>query len=388
MANIGIIAEFNPFHTGHKYLIDTVKGADDTVICVMSGNFVQRGDVAIVNKSVRVSAALKNGADLIIELPTSYALSTAQRFARGGVSLLNHLGVIDKICFGSECGDINKLNGIADLLLSDSFNSKLNSRLKSGDTFAKIRTDILAEFSPEYSEILKSPNNILGIEYILAARELGLNPQFQTVTRTGAGHDSPTASSTASASYIREAISNSNSGTIVPFLPDSGQLTNNYANIKNLETAILASLRFDNSPARYADLPDISEGIENRIAEAVRLSSTLTELYENIKTKRYTLSRIRRIILCAFLGITTKLSAAPPQYIRVLGFTKKGEDALKEIAKKSDLPIVCTASDAAKLYGIAADLFRLECKASDLWSLSLNYPQNCGNEYFYKIVKE
>ncbi len=387
MANIGIIAEFNPFHTGHKYLIDKTKGKNDTVICVMSGNFVQRGDVAVLSKADRARAALKNGADLIIELPSPYALGTAQRFARSSVYLLESLGITDKICFGSECGDKEKLERIADILLSDEFNKKISSHLKSGDTFAKIRTDILNEYSPEYSEILKNPNNILGVEYIIAAKTLSSGIQFQTVRRIGAEHDSAIAENTASASYIREKIISGDINGIAQFLPSEFS-TDNFASINHLETAILASLRADNTPARYAALPDISEGIENRIVEAVKNSTTLGELYEGIKTKRYTLSRIRRIILCAFLGITEKTASANPPYIRVLGFTEKGMSALKEIAKHTKLPIICTASDAMKLDGIAKEIFELECKATDLWALSLNYPQNCGNEYFYKIVKE
>ncbi len=386
MANIGIISEFNPFHTGHKHLIDTVKTQNDTVISVMSGNFVQRGDLAIYEKSERVRAALKNGADLIIELPLPYSLATAQCFANGSVYLLNALGIIDKICFGSECGDIAKLNEIAEILSSDEFESKIAARIKSGETFAKIRSDILAEYNKEYAEILANPNNILGVEYILAAKKLNADFDFETLKRIGAAHDSVAPQNTASASYIREKIISGKYDEIKEFLPYN--YTDNFADINNLENAILSSLRANNTPLRYLALPDISEGIENRIVAAVKESANLTELYEYIKTKRYTLSRIRRIIIAAFLGLTEEISASDPPYIRVLGFTEKGEKALKEIFQKTPLPIICTAKDAAGLEGAAKRVFELECTASDLWALSLNYPQKCGNEYYYKIVKE
>lgn len=386
MANIGIIAEFNPFHTGHKHLIESVKGENDTVICVMSGNFVQRGDLAVLPKADRVRAALKNGADLIIELPCPYSLSTAQKFAGGGVSLLAATGIVDELCFGSECGDINILTEIAEIISSEEFNERLVSRLKSGDTFAKIRTDALAEYSKEFAEILRSPNNILGVEYIAAARQIGAQFSFRTVERIGARHDAEKAAETASASYIRENLIKGNADAVKQFLPSD--ITDNTADIKRLEAAFLASLRLNNNPVRYAALPDISEGIENRITAAVKTASTLSELYDSIKTKRYTLSRIRRIILCAVLGITEEISALPPPYLRVLGFTERGETALAQISKKTTLPIICTATDANKLQGNAKRLFELECTAADLWALSLKFPQGCGNEYFYKIVKE
>ncbi len=386
MANIGIISEFNPFHSGHKHLIDSVKAENDTVISVMSGNFVQRADVSIYEKSERVRAALKNGVDLIIELPLPFSLATAQRFSAGGISILNSLGIIDKVCFGSECGDVDKLQEIADILSSDEFESKIAEHLKSGDTYAKIRTDILMEYGKVYSEILTNPNNILGVEYILAAKKLGANFKFETIKRTGAAHDSSVPENTASASYIREQIMCGKADCVKRFLPFD--YSDNFACIDNIENAILSSLRANNTRERYLALPDISEGIENRIVSAVKTASTLSELYNSIKTKRYTLSRIRRIILSAFLNLTEEIATQAPPYIRILGFTEKGKEALSEISKKTSLPIICTAKDALAMPTKAAKVFELECTASDLWALSLNYPQKCGNEYYYKIVKE
>ncbi len=385
MANIGIISEFNPFHSGHKFLIDSLKQENDTVVCVMSGNFVQRGDVAILPKTDRVKAALQNGADLIIELPLPFSMAFAKRFAKGSVGLLKEIGVTDKIAFGSESGDIESLKKIAKIMASSEFSKKAASYLKSGDTFAKIRTIVLSEYSKEFAEIIKSPNNTLGIEYISAAKELSFDTEFLTIKRIGAEHDSSSADITASASYIREQLLDKNN-SVKKFLPYD--YPENYANIYNLERAILAYLRLNNSPERYTSLPDISEGIENRIYEAVNSSSSLTELYENIKTKRYTLSRIRRIILSAFLGLTEDYAKELPPYIRVLGMTKKGEALLKEISKKTSLPIICSTKDIGKLEGNAKKVFELEEKCSNIWNLALKNPQKCGNEYLYKIVKE
>ena len=385
MANIGIISEFNPFHTGHKYLIENAKGENDTVICVMSGNFVQRGDTAILPKSERTAAALKNGADLVIELPVPYSMSYAERFAKSSVYLLKSLGIIDEICFGSEIGETGVLYEIADILSRDEFENKISERLKSGDTFAKIRTDILRGYDPHYAEIISEPNNILGIEYILAAKSLGFNIPFRTIKRIGARHDTGDTLVTASASHIRQMLFEGNKISIDKFLPYN--YSGNFASINNLEKAVLANLRANNSPERYAALPEISEGLENRIFEAVKGSSSLPELYENIKTKRYTLARIRRIVLSAFLGINEDMASQNPPYIRVLGFTEKGKSALAEIAKKTKLPIICTAKDALALEGFAKEVFEKECTSSDIWALSLNYPQKCGNEYYYKLAK-
>ncbi|MBQ6815934.1 MAG: nucleotidyltransferase family protein [Clostridia bacterium] len=391
MCNIGIVAEFNPFHLGHKHLISNAKANNEGIICVMSGNFVQRADTAVFSKSERCLAALKNGADLVIELPTPWAISNAEGFAFGALSLLGNTKIVNKIYFGSECGNTQKLSNTAQVISSKEFNLKVSEKLKSGKTLAKIRSDILNAEHPELYGILDEPNNILGIEYMLAAKKLGCNFNFETINRIGAKHDSKLANITASASYIRENILLGNKQDILNFVPNETALSINngvFANLKNLETAILYSLRANNTPKRYANLPDVSEGLENRIVKAVENSATLEELYQNIKTKRYTLSRIRRIILWAFLGINTLPLGATPPYIRVLGFNKKGEQLLKQIEQKSEIPVIKKAADAKNLTGFAKEIFETECRATDIWNLALNIPQRCGGEYLYKIVKE
>ncbi len=391
MCNIGIVAEFNPFHLGHKHLIDSAKANNDGIICVMSGNFVQRADAAVFSKNERCLAALKNGADLVIELPTPWAISNAEGFALGALSLLGNTKIVNKICFGSECGSTQKLKNTTEIICSEEFNLKISQNLKSGKTLAKIRSDILNSEHPELYGILDEPNNILGIEYMLAAEKLGLNFNFETINRVGAKHDSKSANITASASYIRENIITGNKEDVLNFVPKETALSINkgvFSNLKNLEKAVLYSLRANNTPERYKSLPDVSEGLENRIVKAVEKSSTIEELYQNIKTKRYTLSRIRRIVLSAFLGINSLPLGATPPYIRVLGFTKKGEQLLKQIEQKADIPVIKKAADAKNLTGFAKEIFETECRATDIWNLALNIPQRCGGEYLYKIVKE
>lgn len=389
MQNIGIIAEFNPFHTGHQHIIDYAKSGENGVICVLSGNFVQRGDAAIIPKFDRARAALRCGADLVIELPVPYAMSTAQNFAFGAVSLLNGLGVTNRICFGSECGDIDSLTKIADLLESDEFNSKLSAAERKNNTFAKIRSDILREYSDKFADIIDSPNNTLGIEYIIAAKRIRSNIEFGTIKRIGAAHDSNDIDATISASLIRQHILKDNLCFTEKYMPKAAfdiLKSAPISDIRRLETAILATLR-TKTTENLKSLPDISEGIENRLFTAVQSAVALDDLYQRIKTKRYTLARVRRLVLSAFLGIDNSFFLTQPPYIRVLGFSEKGEKILREAKQKSTLPIVTGLSDINRLGDLAQKLWQTECLATDIYALSLNQPQECGKEYHHKIIK-
>ena len=386
MQNIGIIAEFNPLHTGHKYLLDKVRGAGNAVTVVMSGNFVQRGDAAVYPKSYRAAAAIKCGADLVLDLPTPYAMSTAQNFAFGAVSLLKNAGV-DGICFGSECGDIELLKQTAEILKSAEFQKAVNEKLGEGETFAKIRCDAIKKYGDAYADILSSPNDTLGVEYIYAADRLGFATQFDCIRRIGAEHDAMDTDITVSASLIRNNIENKD--FLKRYIPSNAlEIFENapVSDIKRLDTAILAVLR-TKTAEELKNLPDISEGIENRFADAIKKAAGLDELYSLIKTKRYTLARVRRLVLSAFLGIDNSFFLSRPSYMRVLGFSKKGEEILREITRTSPVPIILTAADANRLDNVALKLWGTECRASDLYGLSLNQPRECGQEYFHKIIK-
>lgn len=389
MQNIGIIAEFNPFHTGHKHILDYAKSGENGVICVLSGNFVQRGDTAIIPKFDRARAALRCGADLVIELPVPYAMSTAQNFAFGAVSLLNGLGVTNRICFGSECADIDSLTKIADLLESDEFNKKLSSALSSGETYAKIRSDILSEYNQKFADIINKPNNTLGIEYITAAKKINSKIKFECIKRIGAAHDSADISDTVSASLIREHILKGDWGFAEKYMPKPAfDILKDapISDIKRMETAILTVLR-TKTAEEFKNLPDISEGIENRLFTAVQSAVTLDDLYEKIKTKRYTLARVRRLVLSAFLGIDNSFFLTPPPYIRVLGFSEKGEEILRKAKQKSTVPLITNTAEINRLDKFGQKLWQTECRATDIYALSLNQPQECGKEYYHKIIK-
>ena len=348
----GIICEFNPFHSGHKYLIDTVRNYSDGVVCVMSGNLVQRGEFAVYDKFKRAKSALENGADLMIELPCVYSLMSANGFAKYAVQILEATGIVDEIAFGAECGDINELKSVAENIKT--YDSQIREKMKEGISYPSARKKIIK------SSILDTPNNILALEYI---NETSL--PCRAFKRIGKGHDTDDIKYSASA--IRERLS-----------------LDEICSMKNCETAILAKLR-TMSREDFLKIEDVSEGLENRIAEAVRASSSLKEKYENIKTKRYTHSRIRRIILRTYMGITKEYIQDVP-YIRILGFNEKGQNILCKMKETAELPVISRYSDIDKLTDGGKKLFALECKCTDLYNLGYKKPLPCGTEQRSKIV--
>jgi len=387
MSTVGIIAEFNPLHNGHKLLIDAAKAENNTVICVISGNFVQRGDTAIIPKNKRAEAALRAGVDLVAELPVYWSMSTAQNFALGGVSQLLNLGC-DEIIFGSECGEIDKLENIAEILMSSEYKTFLSEELKKGITFAVARQNAVKALNADY-EILSNPNNNLGIEYICAAKTLNSKIKFKTIKRIGAPHDSEEIHKNAvSASLLRNKILEGNYGFAEKYMPIElrGLIQKNIvSDISNIEKVILADLR-RKTKEELRRLPDISEGIENKIYFSSRVAVSLEELYNMIKSKRYTSARIRRLVLSAFLCLDSSFFMKPPPYVRVLGFGQKGAEQLGRINSK--IPIVTKASQIKELDDCCKKIFETESRATDLYALSLGSPIGCGTEFTSKLLKK
>lgn len=387
MSVIGIICEFNPFHNGHKYLIDSVKKDGDTVVCVMSGNFVQRGESAIADKRIRAKAALLCGADLVIELPVAFSVSGAQTFARGGVKLLDSLGCVDTIAFGSECGDTECLKKAAEAIENKNVQNEINGLMQTGITFAAARESAVREiFGDETADILHNPNDILGVEYISALKILHSKIKPLAVLRKSVTHDSAEADGAfASASLIRDKIKSGES--FEKYMPNKAHtLLKKAINDKvapsdygKLDIAVLAFLR-KAEPKNFSDVPDVSEGIENRILASSRNANTLAEVFDGAKTKRYTHARIRRIVLCAFLGIKKSHIACGMPYIHILGFSDKGRQLLTLAAKTASLPIAVRLSDISNLGDIANQSFKLECTATDIYNLTLPKIRNCGTE--------
>lgn len=348
----GIICEFNPLHDGHRYLINTVREKSDGVVCVMSGNFVQRGEFAVYDKFKRAENALNNGADLIIELPCVYSLMSANGFAKYAVQILESTGVVDEIAFGAECDNVDSLKATADKIKSCS--SEIKNKMKEGLSYPSARKAVVK------SEILDTPNNILAIEYINST-----SLPCRAIKRIGKGHD--TDDSSYSASAIRKNLS-----------PDE------ICTIKNCEIAVLAKLR-TMTAEDFSKIEDVSEGLENRIVNAVRSSVSLEEIYGKIKSKRYTHSRIRRIILRSYLGITKEYGTNAP-YIRILGFNDRGKELLSKMKKNAKLPIISRYSNIEKLTETGKKLFELECRCTDLYNLGYRHPLPCGTEQRAKII--
>ncbi len=387
MGTTGVIAEFNPLHNGHKYLIEAIKNDGHIAVCAISSNFVQRGDTAIIPKWERAKAALEAGADLVLELPVPWSMSTAQNFALGGVSVLSALN-IDTLAFGSECGDSEKLILVANTLLTDEFNARLKEGLKANKTFAQIRQEILGELIGDAANLLSNPNDTLGVEYILAAKRLGLNLKFKAIKRQGAGHNELKGSNEfASSTMIRNAVLKNDLQEFKGYIPDFSYdilLDSPVSDINRLDVAILSKLKLMKKED-FALLPDISEGLDNLIYSSLRKVNSYSELLKSVKSKRYTLARIRRMILSAFLGIDNSFFLKEPPYARVLGFSDKGASILP---KNSSKPIVTKVSQIEKLDGFSKKVFEIENKSGEIYALSLNNPEKFINDYKFKILKK
>ncbi len=384
----GIIAEFNPFHNGHKYLLDKAKEAPDSAaVVVMSGNFTQRGEPAILEKHQRAKAALMCGADLVIELPVVFSVSGAQTFARGGVKLLSSLGSVNTLLFGSESGDTSRLSKTAEILNDSQVHNEINVLVKTGVTFAAAREGAVRKiYGGGCADVLKYPNDNLAVEYICALNALRSKIKPEAVKRKGVSHDAlQSDGGFASASFIREKIMNG--GSAEGLLPSASYeiLKENFekgfapADYKKLDIAVLAFLR-KATREDFVNVPDVSEGIENRILSGARNARTLNEAFDNAKTKRYTHARIRRIVLCAFLGLRKTDAASGMPYIRVLGFSQKGREILHEAKKTASLPIVMRACDIQSLDETAKRAFYLESTATDIFNLTLPEIRPCGTE--------
>lgn len=386
MSATGIIAEFNPLHSGHKRLIDYAHTLDDTVVCVISGNFVQRGDAAIISKQQRVRAALLCGADIVCEMPVLWSMSTAQNFALAGVWQLYNMGC-DKIVFGSESGNIEALKKAADVLASDGFFERAASKARSGITFACAREQAAAELGVDIS-LLRNANDNLGIEYILAAKKLNLPIEFYCLKRLGAQHDSGDISGGfVSSSFIREELLNGNIGYVERFMPREIRgiiQPEHIADINRLEKAVMCVLR-TKTPQELKALPDISEGLENKIYFSARVATSLDELYNMIKTKRYTMARIRRLVLSTFLGFDGNFFMKTPPYVRLLGFSRRGAAHLKQ--PQGIIPVITRASQIKELDGDSKQVFEIECRATDIYALCLCKPLECGAEQKMKMLK-
>lgn len=390
MAVAGIIAEYNPLHSGHLRQLARTRellGADTAVVCVMSGNFVQRGDFAVVRKHVRAEAAVRSGADLVLELPLLWAVAPAERFADGAVQMLTAAGVVTHLAFGSESGEAEPMRTAARALESPAFAPLLREELAAGDSFAVARQRAAARLLPGgEAALLSAPNDILGVEYCrsLLRRNSALEPLV--ILRDGAGHDSPVpepasrAPGGASASAIRQLLTRGDREAALGLMaPAMAALCRQEeaagrapVSAAVCERAILARLRCL-TEEECVGLDGGREGLGRRFRAAAREAASLSELLAAAKTKRYAAARLRRMALWAYLGIRPAGLEERVPYLRVLAANRTGCGLLARMRKASSLPVLTKPADVRRLSAASRELFAREAQATDLYALA--YPE-------------
>lgn len=410
MKTVGIIAEYNPFHNGHAYQIATAKkitGADYCIV-IMSGDFVQRGAPAIMDKFIRAESALANGADLVIELPVYYSTSSAEYFASGAVALLDKLGVADTLCFGSECGDIETLYALSEALLNETpeFKNVLKQQMKLGATYPQARNHALSVTAPHLTgslSVLQSPNNILGLEYIKALKRRGSKIQPHTLSRLGAGyHAASLEASYSSALAIRESIRQRNEIRFIeeqipsnvyalmeksflqtfPILPD------------DLSLLLPYKLLLEQSHG-YISYLDIDAAFSDRLTRTLPSYTDYTSFCEQLKTRNMTYTRVSRNLLHILLDIFQKDMESFRKedytyYARLLGFKKEAEPLLGAIKERSAIPLLSKLADAENLIDTnnGTKMLDADLRAGHIYSLLVQqrYGGTLQNEYQRQII--
>ena len=371
MNAIGIISEYNPFHRGHKWQIDELRrrfGEETAVVCAMSGDFVQRGDFAIERAHARAEAAVRGGADLVLELPLPWAISSAEGFARGGVGVLAATGVVGTLAFGSECGDTARLQRAAETLLRADFPDALRRELAGGLSFAAARESAARTLIGDDASVLREPNDILGVEYCKALLQ-------------GGGAITPLAlkrkEGFASASHIRALLMRgedasdyltAESAAIYAREREAGRAP---VTMVNAERAILSRFRAMDE-ADFARYDSGNEGLYRRCYESARTAVSVEELLSAVKTKRYAYARLRRLLLAAYLNVTAEDMPPRVPYLRVLAFNERGRALLKKMKKTACAPVLIKSADVRALDEDARRLFALTARAEDQYVLA--YP--------------
>ena len=366
MKNVGIICEYNPFHNGHARQLRAVREQGGVCVCLMSGNYVQRGEPAIFDKWTRAKAAALCGADLVLELPVTYALRSAEGFAAGGVEILDRMGCIDGLCFGSETDDINIIMSTAKALDTPEFSQKLKKELKAGVSFPTAR-QLALEAMGEDGSVLETPNAILAVEYCKALLRRNSAIQPLLIHREGDYHGG-TDPDAPSASFLRTQTDWHG------YVPEDALAC--FAGVPRHSVAAgqrawLARLR-SMEEAEFERLPFGSEGLWRKVLSACRTEPTLEAIVQAAKSKRYTRTRLMRLLLCAYLGITEETLMQPVPYVRVLAVNGRGQRVLRQAKQGGELPLLHTGQRApdcayAALERRAADLFPLFCETEEFY---------------------
>lgn len=404
---LGIIAEYNPFHNGHLYQIEEAKkqtGAD-YVVAVISGNFTQRGNTSLVNKWVKTDMALRSGVDIVIELPTVYSISSAENFAEGAIKILDSLKIVDTLCFGTETADFAALNNIANVLYNEpkEYVSLLNHELGKGVSYPKARESALMMYLNDikrYANILSGSNNILAIEYLKALKKLKSSMRPFSVQRKKVYYnDEKIVDEFASSTAIRKLVSRGQYDEIRKVVPTSSYMLlkeeirkgSFVLDILKFEKEILYNLR-KMTVSEIAELPDVTEGLEHVIKNAVNSCNSILDLMDIVKSKRYTQTRIQRILLYALLGITKRDMANARKvtpYVRVLGFNKNGREMLSEICRENRRINMITSVkkfEELNLNKTLKEMLDKDIFATNVYTLGYEYNSAANLDYTNKMV--
>lgn len=390
-----ITAEYNPFHKGHRWQLEQVRAAGAShVAVVMSPDFTQRGTPAIFPKRLRAQAALQNGADLVLELPVCYALAGAQRFAFGAVQLAAAMGCVDLLAFGAEDADLVQLRQACTALQQEEVNQTIRQLLPSGITFAKARERaVAAVYGEETALLLQKPNNILAIEYLCQLEKLpDAHIQPLALGRIGNTHDGEPVGEFASASFLRGLMLEGRWEQAQQYLPQNvwqlyrqAQQDRQFADLQLGERAVLSALR-RMEQKEMAQLADLSEGLENRLYRASREACSLEQLYAAVKSKRYPLARVRRLVMNAFLQLPAQMQMLPPPYLRVLGMNERGKQILSAMKRTASLPVSTSLMKLARSTQAARQWAQVEAAACDQYSIFCQQIQASGSDWSLPFV--
>lgn len=381
MQTVGIVAEFNPFHNGHRRLVEAARARGMThVTAVMSGNFVQRGEAAFADKFLRAKAAVCAGVDLVLDLPVPWSLGGAATFARGGVSLLAAVGC-GALAFGCETEDAGLLSHTADLLQREDIAQRAADLMKQGLTYpSALHRALLQNAEDTAAALLKSPNNVLAVEYIKALRSEGASLSLLPFKRYGAAHDADSGSDWIRSGAALRAMAAFSSAA--PYMPPEAYAvfsaeTECFLDRGNYETAVLTALRLL-PDAAFEQYVDDRSGLKERLRAAVKTADSLEVLLQTAKTKSITLSKVRRETMHLFLQIPPSFGRTTPSFVRVLAANERGLEVLS--ASASPLPVLTRHAQTQQLSAEGKALYELQCRATDLYGLCTKQKRACCAE--------
>ena len=387
MKVVAIISEYNPFHLGHEYQVNRIRemlGQDTAVIAIMSGNYTQRGELAITDKTIRANAAVECGVNLVLELPFPFSMSSAEFFAKSGVKIANEIGVVDYLSFGSESGDINEISDIASIMSGEEYRLTIDSMISNANYkdygYPELCQMALSKiYGRDIPRDFLSPNNILAIEYIKAITALQSNIKPLIIKREGAGYldiINPMAKYQ-SASAIREDLMSQNISAL-DYVPESAR--NVYIEAINdgkmpsdtslLDYSVISSLRL-NSPSAGVDIHDAAGGLYNRLCDLSAEATSISSLTSLAETKKYTRARIRRAIWNTYFGVTSSNVKHLPSYTQVLAMDSTGRSILKRIKKMSSFPVITKPSSYREYSDEVISQKELGNKADSIYGLTL-----------------